>query len=73
MQHFSALKHFFAHNHALVTAGRQANAVLYKQLLAQAKLCAFADIFQFAALITFLVIPLAFLLRLNNDVKKAKK
>ena len=66
MQHFSALKHFFAHNHALVTASHQANAILYKQLLAQAKLCAFADIFQFAALVTFMVIPLAFLLRLTT-------
>ena len=67
MQHFSALKHFFAHNHALVTASHQANAILYKQLLAQAKLCAFADIFQFAALVTFMVIPLAFLLRLTTS------
>ena len=44
-QHFTALKHFFMHNYATVTAMKQANIVLYKQLLVQAKLCAFADIY----------------------------
>lgn len=68
-QHFSALKHFFMQNHAMVTASKQANVVLYKQLLAQAKLCAFADIYQYAALVTFLVIPLVFLLKLAPENK----
>lgn len=68
-QHFSALKHFFMQNHAMVTASKQANIVLYKQLLAQAKLCAFADIYQYAALVTFLVIPLVFLLKLAPENK----
>ena len=68
-QHFTALKHFFMHNHATITAMKQANIVLYKQLLVQAKLCAFADIYQYAALVTFLVIPLVFLLKLTPENK----
>lgn len=32
-QHFTALKHFFMHNYATITAMKQANIVLYKQLL----------------------------------------
>lgn len=52
-----------------VTAMKQANIVLYKQLLVQAKLCAFADIYQYAALVTFLVIPLVFLLKLTPENK----
>ena len=68
-QHFTALKHFFMHNYATVTAKKQANIVLYKQLLVQAKLCAFADIYQYAALVTFLVIPLVFLLKLTPENK----
>ncbi len=68
-QHFTALKHFFMQNHATVTAMKQANVVLYKQLLAQAKLCAFSDIYQYAALVTFLVIPLVLLLKLAPENK----
>lgn len=68
-QHFTALKYFFMQNHATITAMKQANIVLYKQLLVQAKLCAFADIYQYAALVTFLVIPLVFLLKLTPENK----
>ncbi|MGN1125754.1 MAG: hypothetical protein ACI4SM_06160 [Candidatus Gastranaerophilaceae bacterium] len=68
-QRFIALKHFFMQNHATVTAMKQANVVLYKQLLVQAKLCPFADIYQLVALITFLVIPLAFILKLIPENK----
>ena len=68
-QHFTALKHLFMQNHATVTAIKQANVVLYKQLLVQAKLCAFADIYQYAALVTFLIIPLVLLLKLAPENK----
>lgn len=66
LQHFSALKRFFAHYSPDIVASHKANIILYKQLLVQAKLCAFADIFQFAALVTFLVIPLVFLLKTST-------
>jgi DHA2 family multidrug resistance protein len=44
-------------------AGKKVNGLLYRQLLQQAKLSAFVDIFQNFALVAFLLVPLAFLLK----------
>lgn len=65
----NAIKVFFMHHSPLVVASKQANALVFKQLLVQSKLCAFVDLFQFFALTTFLLIPLIFLLKINNDKK----
>ncbi len=65
VKHFTVLKGAFMHSLPSLSAARKANAILYKQLLVQAKLSAFADLFQFAALITFLVIPLVLLLKVD--------
>jgi MFS transporter, DHA2 family, multidrug resistance protein len=66
LRHFSALKLHFMSSAPSIIAAKKANAILYKQLLAQAKLCAFADIFQFAALVSFIVIPLVIFLKVNR-------
>ncbi len=65
VKHFTVLKGAFMHSLPSLSAARKANAILYKQLLVQAKLSAFADLFQFAALVTFLVIPLVLLLKVD--------
>jgi DHA2 family multidrug resistance protein len=62
----NALKGFFMHNSAGIIAAKKSSILLYKQLLVQSKLCAFVDLFQFFALVTFLVIPLVFLLKVNK-------
>lgn len=65
VKHFTVLKGAFMHSLPSLSAARKANAILYKQLLVQAKLSAFADLFQFAALVTFSVIPLVLLLKVD--------
>ncbi len=65
VKHFTVLKGAFMHSLPSLSAARKPNAILYKQLLVQAKLSAFADLFQFAALVTFLVIPLVLLLKVD--------
>lgn len=63
---FSALKGFFLHYGSSYIAMRKSNIILYKQMLVQSKLCSFVDLFQIFAAVTFLIIPLAFLLKLNK-------
>lgn len=72
IKHFMALKHVFMTNHASITANKQANIILYKQLIVQSRLFAFTDIFQFAMTVTFLAIPLIFLLKVSSDAKAEK-
>lgn len=70
VKHFTALKYVFLNNLPSLSAAKKANAVLYKQLLVQAKLCAFADLFQYAALVTFMVIPLILFLKTDKTAKQ---
>lgn len=59
----------FAHYNSPYIAAHKANASLYKQLLIQSKLCAFSDIFYFAALITFMSIGLVIFLKVKPATK----
>lgn len=59
----SLLKHKFMTYYPAVTAAKKANGVLYKELLYQARLGAFFDIFTILALIMVLIIPLIFVLK----------
>lgn len=70
VKHFTALKSVFLNNLPTLSAAKKANVVLYKQLLVQAKLCAFADLFQYAALVTFMVIPLVIFLKTDKTAKQ---
>jgi DHA2 family multidrug resistance protein len=70
VKHFSVMKHAFMHSAPPIVAGYKAQALMYKQLIVQAKLCALADLFQFAALVTFLMIPLVLFLRMKRSEKK---
>lgn len=67
----AALVHTFTASASNVFATHQANAVLYKQLLAQSRLMAFVDVFEMFALISFILIPYSFALKVN--VKKRKE
>lgn len=53
----------FAHSLAPAIAQKKAYVILYKQLLAQSKILAFVDIFAIFALMAFLLVPAAFLLK----------
>ena len=66
MTHFNALKSAFLHHGEAIIAAKKANIVLYKQLLVQSKLMAISDLFALCAILTFLMIPLVVLLRINN-------
>lgn len=50
-------------------AAKKANGYLYKQMLSQAKLCAFYDIFLLLALMCILAIPLIFLFKMPRKKK----
>ena len=60
---FAALLHTFLANASSSYATAKANAYLYKSLLAQSRLMAYVDVFSTFALLAFLLIPLAFLLK----------
>ncbi|MCD7740213.1 MAG: DHA2 family efflux MFS transporter permease subunit [Candidatus Gastranaerophilales bacterium] len=68
--HFSAIKTALMHYNTAYIAANKANALLYKQLIVQTKLYALVDLFQIAALITFIVIPLVILFKVNSLEKK---
>ena len=55
-----------------VVASKKANGILYKQLLAQARLAAFFDIFTVLALLMIVGIFLVMLLK-NKQTKKKKQ
>ena len=67
MTHFNALKSAFLHHGEAIIAAKKANIVLYKQLLVQSKLMAISDLFALCAILTFLMIPLVVLLRVNKE------
>lgn len=69
MTHFNALKSAFLHHGEAIIAAKKANIVLYKQLLVQSKLMAISDLFALCAILTFLMIPLVVLLKVNKEKK----
>ena len=69
---FNALQHKFMRYYPTVVASKKANGILYKQLLAQARLAAFFDIFTVLALLMIVAIFLVMLLK-NKQTKKKKQ
>ena len=70
IHHFNLLKSVFLNNGGIITATKKANVLLYKQLLVQSKLCAISDLFIVCTTLTFLMIPLIFLLRIQKSADK---
>lgn len=66
MIHFNSLKMAFLKYGEITTATQKANTILYKQLLIQSKLMAIIDIMALCALLTFLMIPLVALLKVEK-------
>lgn len=66
LTHLTMLKGAFLHYNNTILAFKKANAMLYKQLIVQAKLCAISDLFIFCATVTFLMIPLVVFLRVEK-------
>lgn len=69
VNHFSVLKNAFAQSHVAFIASYKANATLYHQLLVQTKLCALTDLFQIAAVVSFIVIPSVVLFKIQTAKK----
>jgi len=69
--HFNALKSAFLHHGEAIIAAKKANLALYNQLLVQSKLCAISDLFIVCTILTFLAIPLVFLLKVDKPSYKA--
>lgn len=70
---FNALKSAYLHHGEAVIAAKKANFALYRQLLSQANLCALSDLFALCALLTFLMIPLVVLLKVNKPQNQNSK
>lgn len=68
---FNAFQHKMMTFYPSVVAARKANGLLYKQLLAQARLGAFFDIFTLMALLSLSAIPLILLLKNKKSKKSA--
>lgn len=68
--HFNALKSAFLHHGELVIATKKANLALYNQLLTQSKLCAISDLFILCTFLTFMMIPLVVLLRVEKPQRE---
>ena len=69
----SMLQQKFMHYYPSVVATRKANGTLYKELLAQARLGAFFDIFTILAVIMLIAIPLTLLLKNKTKRKQDVK
>lgn len=67
VKHFNHLQKFFLVHGDIISASKKANVMLYKQLLAQSKLCAISDIFLIISTLAFIAIFIVFLLQ---DKKK---
>ena len=67
---FASLLSTFMSNASSTFATIKTNSYMYKSLLTQSRLMSYVDVFAIFALIAFLLIPLAFLFRV--DVRKAK-
>ena len=65
----SIFKHKFMTYYPAVVASKKANGLLYKQLLSQARLASFFDIFTLLALLSLAAIPIILLLK-NKTRKK---
>lgn len=61
----AALSHKLLTHYSGYTAAIKANGMLYKQLITQSKIFAFADVFSIFAIIAFALIPLGFALKVN--------
>lgn len=61
----SAMTHHFMSMYSSVFASHKAGGLFYHQLITQAKLMAYVDVFEIFALIAFLLIPWAFFLNVN--------
>lgn len=68
---FASLVSTFMSNASSSFASIKANSYLYKSLLTQSRLMSYVDVFAIFALIAFLLIPLAFLFRVNTEKVKA--
>lgn len=56
-----------------VVAARKANGFLYKQLLQQARLASFYDVFALLAMMCIVIIPLLLFLKIKRIPKARKK
>lgn len=61
----SLMTHKFMSSLPEFAAMHKAGAVYYKQLIVQAKIFAYSDVFALFALVSFFMIPLGFLLKVN--------
>lgn len=68
--HLTNLQHKFSTYYAPVYAAKKANGALYREMLTQAKLCAFHDIFLFLTFLAIAIIPLIFMLKTSKMIKK---
>ena len=68
---FASLLSTFMSNASSTFATIKTNSYMYKSLLTQSRLMAYVDVFAIFALIAFLLIPLAFLFRVNTEKVKA--
>ena len=59
----AALQTKFLHYYPAFTASKKANGMLYRELLNQARLGAFFEIFTILALLMIIIIPIIFLLK----------
>ncbi len=68
-QKFASLTHTFMANASSTFANTKSNMYIYKSLLTQSRLMAYVDAFAIFALIAFILIPLAFYLKVNTENK----
>ena len=65
----------FIHTFSLFTSSSfaqiKANAYVYKQLIVQARLMSYVDVFALFALLAFILIPVSFMLNTNVNEKDA--
>ena len=67
--HLTNLQHKFSTYYVPVYAAKKANGALYKQMLAQAKLCSFHDVFLLLTFLAVMIIPLIYMLKTSRMLK----
>ncbi len=70
LKHFNHYQGAFMQHFPQVIAAKKANIVLYKQLMAQSKLYAYVDIFQYLTLLTVIIAMFAIFLKVKKSSKK---
>jgi len=70
VKHFNHFQTAFMQHFPTVVAAKKANIVLYKQLMAQAKLYAYVDIFQYLTLATVFISLLTLFLKIKKPSKQ---